>query len=300
MFNYLKNKMVIFELIGGLGNQMFQYAAARSLSLRMKTSLRLDISTFESYKLHQGFELGRVFNAPIDVAGRHDLKRILGWKCHPNARRFLTRSALKVIRGKNFVVEPHFDYWPEINRLNNNCYLSGYWQSEKYFIDYSEQIRSDFTFKLPLNEENLKLLDQINQVNSVSLHIRRGDYISNPKAAEVHGTCPLDYYNSAVKHIAEKIECPNFFIFSDDILWAKKNLKIDYPHEFLNGNQGAESYNDMRIMSMCKHNIIANSSFSWWGAWLNSNPNKIVVAPNQWFAKGDKTKDLIPSEWVRI
>lgn len=292
--------MIIFELIGGLGNQMFQYAAARSLSLRMESSLRLDTSAFDGYKLHQGFELGRIFNAPINIAERLDLKNILGWKCNPTIRRFLARGELKLIRGKNFIVEPHFDYWSEINKLSNNCYCIGYWQSERYFRDHSEQIRKDFSFKLPLNEKNLKLAHEINQINAVSLHIRRGDYISNPKAAEVHGTCSLDYYRSAVKYIAEKIQFPHFYIFSDDILWVENSLKIDYPHVFVSSNQGAESYNDMRIMSMCKHNIIANSSFSWWGAWLNPNPNKIVVAPRQWFAKGNETKDLIPNSWVRI
>ena len=140
----------------------------------------------------------------------------------------------------------------------------------------------------------------ISQTNSVSLHIRRGDYVSNQKTNQTHGTCDLDYYQRCITEIEKEVENPYFFVFSDEIEWVKENLKINHPAEYVDQNTGDKSYEDMRLMSQCKHNVIANSSFSWWGAWLNSYPDKIVFAPKRWFAS-DKhnTKDLIPEGWKK-
>jgi len=164
----------------------------------------------------------------------------------------------------------------------------------------ASQIRADFTFQLPLENKNAELAKQINQVSAVSLHVRRGDYANNPKTTATHGLCSLDYYRAAIRHVSDRIEQPYFFIFSDDIGWVKDNLKMDFPCQYVDHNQGAESYNDMRLMSMCKHHIIANSSFSWWGAWLNPNVEKTVIAPKLWFANATNTQDLIPQSWVKL
>ena len=141
-----------------------------------------------------------------------------------------------------------------------------------------------------------KILDLIHETNSVSLHVRRGDYV---KLQHIHGLCDLDYYAHAIRFITEHLTNPHFFIFSDDIQWVTNNLKIGFSHTFVDINHGHDSAWDMWLMANCKHNIIANSSFSWWGAWLNQNPNKIVVAPAQWFADGQQT-DIISDDWTKI
>lgn len=292
--------MVISNIIGGLGNQMFQYAAGRALSLRLGVALKLDTSGFLGYKLHQGFELKRLLNCDAEIASEHDLKNVLGWQHSQLAKRFLRKPPLKIFRKKNLVVEPSFNYWDGLRQLNDCVYLDGYWQSERYFNDYAEIVRNDFSFNLPFSDQNLVLAHKISSVNSVSLHVRRGDYVTNAKNAFI-GSCPLNYYEKAISFIKSSIQTPLFFVFSDDINWVKSNLKLDASAVLVNHNDGSESYNDMRLMSMCKHQIIANSSFSWWGAWLNENQNKIVIAPKKWFAT-DKfdSSDLLPPSWIRL
>ena len=292
--------MIICNIIGGLGNQMFQYAAGRALALRNKTELRLDISGFENYALHQGFELQRVFSCPAAIASPGDIRRILGWQSSSIARRILMRPRFAALRRRSFVVEPHFHYWPGEFKISGDCYLSGYWQSEKYFKSIEDIIRSEFSFKTALSGANAELAHQINETNAVSLHIRRGDYVENAKTLATHGVCSLDYYQKAIRHIAERMPHPVFFLFSDDIAWVKGNLKIDFPCRHVSHNRGLESYNDMHLMSLCRHHIIANSSFSWWGAWLNPYPNKIVIAPVKWFANGTTVDDLLPSDWIKL
>lgn len=292
--------MVITQLLGGLGNQMFQYAAGRALSLRRGCEYALDISSFETYKPHQGFELQRVFNHSFALASKLDIRRILWWQSSRRIRGIVTRPVLEFLRSPHLVVEPHFHVWPGIQDVVPPCYLVGYWQSEHYFSDVKETIRSDFTFSESLSYKNLGLAKEIGAVNAVSLHIRRGDYVQNSKALAVHGLCPLEYYGAAVQYISKRVEAPCFFVFSDDIDWARANLKMSQPCCYVDYNHGAESYNDMRLMSLCRHHIIANSSFSWWGAWLNSRADKIVIAPKQWFRSNTDTSDLLPQSWVKL
>jgi hypothetical protein len=292
--------MIISNLLGGLGNQMFQYAAGRALSLERGQPLHLDISRFADYRLHQGFELQRVFYCPVDVANAAEVRRILGWQGAPLIRRVLARPALAAFRREGFVVEPHFHYWPGIRDVPQDCYLLGYWQSEKYFRNVTAEIRVDFTFNAELASRNAELAEQISQVNAVSLHVRRGDYAQDPKTNDTHGLCSLEYYRAAIQYVADRLEQPYFFIFSDDMAWVKTNLKIDFQRRYIDHNRGAESYNDMRLMSLCQHHIIANSSFSWWAAWLNPCATKMVVAPKRWFANAKNIDDLIPETWVSL
>lgn len=292
--------MIIAYINGGLGNQMFQYACGRALALDFGESLRLDVSGFSENSLHQGFELLNVFDCRAGIATEAEVRGILGWQYQSAIRRIAVRPALAAFRRKRFVVEPYFQYWPGIKDVPRDSYLAGYWQSEKYFSDVAPVIRTDFTFKSSLSVRNAALAEQIARVNSVSLHVRRGDYFSNPKTNVNHGVCSLDYYRSAILYVAERVEHPEFFIFSDDIDWVKDNLKLDFPCQYVGHNLGADSYNDMRLMSLCQHQIIANSSFSWWGAWLNLNPAKIVLAPQKWFANQNNTTDLLPQGWVSL
>ena len=292
--------MIITQIIGGLGNQMFQYAAGRALSLRTGTDLALDISSFKNYGLHQGFELQSVFEGPFGIASKVDFRDVLGWQSSAWIRRISSRRPFANFAKGRFIAEPHFQFWPGINSLSKDCYLSGYWQSEKYFAAFAEQIRADFTFRQPLNGQNSELARHVEMVNSVSLHVRRGDYATNPKTTATHGLCSLDYYQDAIRHFEELVQQPLFFIFSDDIEWVKSNLDVGLKCVYVQNNTGAGSYNDMRLMSLCKHHIIANSSFSWWGAWLDANQKKIVVAPKKWFANNNDTRDLFPNRWLLL
>ena len=292
--------MIVSNIIGGLGNQLFQYAAGRALSLRLGIPLKLDVDDFGGYGLHQGFELDRLIASKIELASEVDKQAVLGWQKGRVIRRVLKKSSLAFARNKNYIVEPSFTYWSGINDLKDNIYLDGYWQSEKYFNEFVSTIRADFAFKLPLSAKNLEIASQISKVNAISLHVRRGDYMSNKKTNSMHGVCSLDYYRNAIKNILKRVENPVFFVFSDDISWVESNLVIDAESVFIDHNFGIESYNDMRLMSLCHHHIIANSSFSWWGAWLGNNKNKIVIAPKQWFAKAINSNSITPSSWLRL
>lgn len=293
--------MVIVNIIGGLGNQMFQYATGRALALRKGVPLKLDVSGYATYGLHQGFELTHVFNLDMELAESEDVRKILGWKSLPRIRSLFSRPQFSLFRSDKLVIEPSFHYWDKINQVHDDCYLEGYWQTEKYFYDAAATIRRDFVFRTPLDKKNDESATLISEVNAVSLHVRRGDYVSDARTAETHGLCSIEYYRAAVQVVAERVPNAHLFVFSDDICWVKKNLPLDLPANYIDHNQGAQSFNDMRLMSMCKHHIIANSSFSWWGAWLNPNPSKIVVAPRKWFSmSGYNTSDIICSGWLVI
>lgn len=292
--------MIISHVIGGLGNQMFQYAIGRALSLEHGVPLRLDVGDFSQHTIHQGFELERVFSAPVPLASPEDLRRSLGWQSSRLALRLLARPQVSFLRGSRLIIEPHFQYFSGVKRAPSSCYLKGYWQSERYFSAVADTIRADFTFRPPLSDENRRIAESIGAVNAVSLHLRRGDYLSNPHTLSVHGVCSLEYYARAIRYIVERVPDPVFFVFSDDLDWVKDTLRLEHPYHFVGQNRGSESYNDMRLMSLCSHHVLANSSFSWWGAWLNLSDSKIVVAPAQWFAKPVNVTDLLPEGWARL
>ena len=292
--------MIVSHVIGGLGNQMFQYATGRALSLHLDTKFLLDISDFPRYEAHQGFELQRVFECPVGVASEQDILGILSWQGTQLARRLLRKNAFSLVRSERFVVEPTFEYTNRLEHIYGDAYLFGYWQSELYFARHSAAIRGDFYFKAALSSRNAATVELIKRVNSVSVHIRRGDYVSSRKAFSTHGVCSVEFYKEAFAWISQRTQDPVFFVFSDDMDWVRANLFVAHPCYYIDYNQGVESYNDMRLMSLCKHHIIANSSFSWWGAWLNPNPKKIVIAPRKWFATEKNVADLLPGEWIKL
>lgn len=292
--------MIISHIIGGIGNQMFQYALGRSRSLARGTDLRLDVSDFAGYGLHHGFQLSEVFAGTFLQASKQDVYALLGWRGYRPCRRLLVRHGASAFRGHRLVVEPHFDYWPSVAEAGSESYFVGYWQSEKYFQNCEAVIRSDFAFRRPLVGLNLEWVSRISKSTAVSLHVRRGDYATNPKTLAVHGLCSAEYYRSAVELIARAVGSPEFYIFSDDIPWVRQHLNIDYPCHYVENNLAADSYCDMHLMSLCRHHIIANSSFGWWGAWLNSKGGKMVIAPRRWFSNGLECADLIPEGWARL
>jgi hypothetical protein len=211
-----------------------------------------------------------------------------------------TIESFKPIHKRLIVIEPHFTFCSDILRVKDNCYLSGVWQSEKYFKDMENIIRKEFTLREDVTKKTEDWINKIETTHSVSIHIRRGDYISNKKTIQKHGVCPIEYYTKAVQFVSGKLQDPKFFVFSDDVEWAKNNLVINYQTYFVS-DINIPDYEEIIIMSKCKHNIIANSSFSWWGAWLNENKNKIVIAPKKWFSSNyTDTKDLIPQNWIRL
>lgn len=295
--------MIISNLLGGLGNQMFQYAVARALALDLGVPLKFTTDCFDTYNAHNGFELGRIFGLNLDLASKDELTSMIGWwRQAPSVRRLLGKRPFSRLTGSRFLLEPGFNYLPILReRAEKGGYLQGYWQSERYFSGHAARIRTDFSFQEDLRGANLQIAHAILQGPAISIHIRRGDYVSNPKTLSVHGICHPDYYHAAIETLLQRCPGSRLFAFSDDPQWVSQVLHPRYPELVLvDHNKGMESYNDIRLMSMCHHHIIANSSFSWWGAWLNPRPDKIVVAPARWFADGRDTRDLIPAGWERI
>lgn len=296
--------MIIVKATGGLGNQLFQYALGRHLSLLNNDAL----TTEANYYINSSFvySLGS-FNTHAKIAKEEDylnagLLSINDTSLYGRIKRKIFRitESLKPIHKKKFIIEPDFSFNPEVLNIKNSCYLSGVWQSEKYFKDIGDIIRKEITLKNESSSETKNWIAKIAESNSVSIHIRRGDYVDNPRINQFHGVCTIKYYTDAIKHISQSINNPVFYVFSNDIEWAKENIKVPCPIFFVS-DRIIPDYEELIIMSNCKHNIIANSSFSWWGAWLNPNLGKIVIAPQKWFASSNAdTKDLIPETWVRM
>ena len=282
--------MIILNLKGGLGNQMFQYALGRKLALKNNTALKLDISGYPRQTLRQ-YGLGD-FNIVEEIATPEEVRKLkypFGL-CSKLARRF----RFKILR------RFHIGWEPGILEAGDNIYLDGFWQSYKYFDDVTETLKKEFTLKQPLSPASTELSAQILSADSISLHIRRGDYVSNPKTRKHHGICDLDYYRKAVKLITEKVPTPTFFVFSDDIDWVKQNLDIGFPTVYVSRPELGDS-EELVLMSRCHHHIIANSSFSWWGAWLGINSEKIIISPTKWVNNNSvKMNDLIPKTWLKI
>jgi len=292
--------MILIQLNGGLGNQMFQYAIGRCLAHSLNTELKLDTSQFQPDNLRNYalsvFRIVENFATPIDLTR---VRRPLAWSIKYPVD--LLRSMIQPNAPILYIKESKFHFDPEILALPDNLYLEGYWQSEKYFKVIEKIIRNDFTFSVEPDYLNKQMADQIRICESVSIHVRRGDFVTNPTTNAYHGTCSVDYYKKAIQIIKNRVHQPQFFIFTDDPIWVREHLDTGYPTVFVDFNGPEKDYEDLRLMSLCQHHIIANSSFSWWGAWLCQNTEKIVIAPIKWFNKPDiNTQDLIPDTWIRL
>lgn len=269
---------ITVRLKGGLGNQMFQYAAGRALSLRHNVPLMLDLSAFgsdpkRSYAL-QPFAI---------EAGLVSLS--------------LWLRLWRKVTGR-YYREQSFAHDPKVSELSPGMLLNGFFQSEKYFLDHADKIRHEFSLKEPLSQKAHDYLREMERTpNSVAVHVRRGDYVSDAKTAAFHGNCSWEYYEKAMRLMRARLGDVLFFFFSDEPEWlAAQQVRGTIV-------SGLSPHEDMHLMSCCRHQIIANSSFSWWGAWLNQSPDKIVVAPRRWFADEKmerQTGDLIPNGWVRV
>jgi len=291
--------MYIVNILGGLGNQMFQYAFAHSLIQEKKSVVKLDISSFETYDLRE-YELD-LFNVSLEIATADECKS-LKYK----QENFLQKKIRKLRKMPNpltssYYKEHHFNFDEKVYTCGINSYFEGYWQSEKYFLKFREDLLQEFSLKNKLHSQSKEYQKKILLTESVSLHIRRGDYVSSSKTNSVHGTCDLEYYKKAVSDMQKNVQQPYFFIFSDDLPWAKENLDFIKNIIFVDIAEDIPDHEEIILMSQCQHNVIANSSFSWWGAWLNQNSEKLVIAPKKWFIDTSiNTNDLIPPSWIRL
>ncbi len=306
--------MIITKLKGGLGNQMFQYATGLAVASKQNEEFKLDASGYDDVR-YINADTPRTyrlfpFNISADVATTEEVKKYkYPFGIFSKALRFLNYRILK----RNF----YFDYHPEFFKQNNK-YIEGYFQSEKNFIDIKDKIIKSFTLKKEfeseyfLSEKN-KILgarnnkdihgqqsDDVNESVSVSIHIRRGDYVNDEKTKNFHGGCNKEYYEKAMEIVKTKVDSPIFYFFSDDIEWVKKEFMEGGNFVYVS-NSKLQDYEELILMSLCANNIIANSSFSWWGAWLNKNPNKIVISPKKWLnVEPDPQPNIVPEEWIRV
>lgn len=286
-----RNREVIF-LQGGLGNQMFQYAfylAKRHANM----DIVYDTGLLQLYRQHNGYELKQVFDISPKVS-LIDLLLLCLLKKTPCIKRLLEAHVSLLIDSIPSMFMPS-----HLNPHKRLTFYYGYWQTEKYFADIKDEILKTFSFnKSLLSEQSKVLMNQIEITNSVSIHIRRGDYLDGKNRKMYGGICTIAYYEKAIQEILGSIDSPSFFVFSNDIEWVGKNVNIPNAIYVCN-NQAKDSWQDMYLMSQCKHNIIANSSFSWWGAWLNQNPNKIIISPSKFMNIGSSV-DIIPESWIKI
>lgn len=291
--------MLIIDINGGLGNQMFQYAFGRRLAIKRDKELKLDISNFKTYELRI-FLLDK-YKVSYSVATDNEIIKYRIKQQYIKYLKFIIKKShiFKSVKIRKMYFEKQ-DFIFDLNVFtSSNVYYVGYWQSYKYFKDIRDILIKEFTLKDNLDEKNIEVLSQIKKTNAVSLHIRRGDYVSNTQTNKIHGTCSLNYYEEAIKEIDRNIENPVLYVFSDDIEWVKKHFKTNLSTCYIDFNDDHPE-RDINLMSNCKHNIIANSSFSWWGAWLNNNQYKTVIAPQNWINSNINTSDLIPKDWIRL
>ena len=275
--------MKIVHIIGGLGNQMFQYALLIALRGRFGQEIKADISSFKNYGLHNGYELQKVFGITPSLASRQDLSKLTyyapSYAIQRVVRKLLPHRKTECIESKRG------DYIATVLTDPSDKYYEGYWQNYKYFDKYYPKICEEFSFKTDnLNADNQELVSSILSFpsNYVSIHIRRGDYIKNTRFG---GLCDISYYQSAIEEVKRINNNKNihFLIFSNDMEWCRLNLESTYgKYIYVDWNKGSTSYIDMYLMTLCGTNIIANSSFSWWGAYLNRNQEKVVIAPKKW------------------
>lgn len=270
----------------------------RAVAHKTGAPLLLDITDFAGYEFHSyslnHLSIQESYATKKQLAPFKLRRRRLGKAWIPYNILFANDA--------RYVREGSYTYDAKAAAATPPCYLDGYWQTEKYFTDIAETLHTEFAIKTPLSDFTKSASDRIAAApESVSLHIRRGDFANNPSVSKYHGTCPPEYYDSAMNYMNERVSSPQYFVFSDDIEWAKANVQTGHPTEFI--GQGADrNYEDLELMRLCKHHILSNSTFGWWGAWL-SRPNErksITIAPKKWFAKNLDLSDLMPKTWIQF
>jgi len=301
--------MITVKIHGGLGNQMFQYAMARALSLRNGDGLRIDPApvfdrtpwkhyTFRNYALSTVFAIDPTFNLPAMIESKLSIPyfaKVFN-KYYPRA---LGKAGYW-----RYIKEKHsYLFEPAVASAQGNIYLDGDWQTEKYFKDFERDIRSDFSFRNPLDGEKVALAERIKGTNAVCLNVRRQEIVRDPVIGAVHNGVTPAFYEAAVALMKKKAgDGAVFYVISDEIEWCRENMKIDGKHIFIGDEYyGVEFRDALHLMSLCKHFIIPNSSFAWWGAWLATHKDKVVVAPKKWTNNDPAgAGDLLPDGWIGI
>jgi len=281
---------------------MFQYAAGRALACKLNTILKLDTSDYAAppWRTPREYMLDQ-FDITAGIASDSELYAVAALTSERFGMSWISKIAGS-LRDRGQITTCNelpncFD--TQFLSLQDNTYLCGYWQSELYFQDISEIVRREFQPAVPWSQRNLQLAAEISTINSVALHVRRGDYVNDESVRDVHGICSQEYYQTCMRQIECVIGTPHYYVFSDDPQWARNNIKTSFPKTVVDHNDSEDAIFDIKLMSLCKHNIIANSSFSWWGAWLNTNPDKMVFAPSKWFCR-KQANDLLPHSWIVI
>lgn len=277
---------------------MFQYAFGKTYAHKNKCDVLFDRSWFD---LEQGehprpLRLTR-YNVSAQFASKLQVEQCINKRRASRLPGFLRQLFKKKKYTSNKRLEQCAGFFdPSLMEPSVNCFFEGYFQTDKYFKDIRGKILSDFTLASPLDESNQQMLHAIQNSNAISIHIRRGDYLN---LQDTHPVCSMEYYQTAMKSVARSVDKPHFFIFSDDPNWVKSDFPLAYDKTVVDINNEENGIFDIELMRHCQHNIIANSSFSWWGAWLNENPDKMVVAPKQWFS-GKAADDILPEEWIKL
>jgi hypothetical protein len=290
--------VIIVRVMGGLGNQMFQYALGRRLSLNRGVPLKLDISFYQTDLLRR-YELDH-YKIQAEISRPEEVERFVSLKFSNRLWRRLQRQFVP-IRYRNWVKEPTYGFHAEVLQVRGTCYLDGYWQSPLYFDSIEAQLRQEFSLREPVSAESASIRETIEQSQSISVHIRRGDYVTDPQVSRVHGTVSHDYYRTALEMIRRFVDHPHFFVFSDDPDWVHLNFKPAGEVTYVTRKESSPAHEDLYLMSLCQHHIIANSSFSWWGAWLSTNTDKRVIAPSRWGnLSALNTSDRFLSDWIIV
>lgn len=288
--------MYIVWFAGGLGNQLFQYSFYKFLEKKEK-EVFADLNWFKRNNIHNGYELQKIFKIELKKAMEEDILSLKG-KIEGVSRKINRRIGLYKFKTykterKKYNLDNEILYY-------DNLYLEGYWQSISYIVPIENELRKKFIFKPFIDDKNKKLVKDLEKNNSVSIHIRRGDYIKKRRHRKLYNNiCDLKYYKNAINIIRKKINNPVFYIFTNDMDWVKENIKGEN-FNYVDWNRGDNSFRDMQLMSLCKHNIIANSTFSWWGAWINNNKNKIVISPKKMINKKIDFSNAFPNDWKKI
>ncbi len=297
--------MIVVKLQGGLGNQMFQYAAGRELQRRTGGELALDLTSLLD-RFPRNNAVFREYNLDIfRIQPRLTLLSYLARHLPVPLLYMRGSSALAWLQDsvgfRRRILGP-VAFLPEVLDAKGNVYLDGYWQSPKYFAGAEAILRTEFQVKRPLSPAGERLAAHMDATDSLSVNVRRTDYVTVQSAIDTHGFVGREYYERGVEQIAPKLKRPHIFITSDDVEWCKENLRFDYPTTILGQEyKGYKFGEELALMSRCKHFLIPNSTFAWWAAWLASSEDKIVVCPTNWFRDpAIDSSDLIPPQWIRI
>ena len=293
--------MIIAEVAGGLANQMIIYAAARALAIHKNVELKLDLSALNKDKTYKYYlhnlNISAELASPDEIAKiRQSSKMKIVEKIKNKLRKKLKIKVPYIYR------EPLCSYDDSFWSLPDDVYIGGNFISTKYFDKINDILIKEFAVKTALSSKTEEVCETIKNCESVSIHVRRGDFASNPHTNEFHGLVDVDYYSRAIKYIESHVPNPSYFLFSDNLEWARENIKSEQPIIFVDHVRQDDAYEDMHLMKHCKHNILANSGFGLFGARLNENSQKIVIAPKKWFANEEMNAllDLIPKEWIRL